>query len=42
MPGVQAAGIGSLPVETNETSMAGTNPAIAISQFQFKKIRALR
>jgi hypothetical protein len=42
MPGVRAAGIGSLPVETNETSMAGAAPAIAFSQFQFKKIRALR
>jgi len=30
------------PVETNERRMAGKNPAIALSQFQFKKIRALR
>jgi hypothetical protein len=29
-------------VETNETSMAGRIPAIALSQFQLKKIRALR
>jgi hypothetical protein len=29
------------PVETNER-MAGKNPAIALPQFQLKKIRALR
>ncbi|WP_246755920.1 hypothetical protein [Bradyrhizobium sp. CCBAU 53338] len=30
------------PVETNEALMAGKTPAIALPQFQFKKIRALR
>jgi hypothetical protein len=30
------------PVETNEARMAGKNPAIALPQLQFKKIRALR
>ncbi|WP_342741114.1 hypothetical protein [Bradyrhizobium sp. B117] len=30
------------PVETNEARMAGKNPAIALPQFQLKKIRALR
>jgi hypothetical protein len=35
-------GICICPVETNEAWMAGANPAIALSQFQFKKIRALR
>jgi hypothetical protein len=30
------------PVETNEAWMAGKNPAIALPQFQLKKIRALR
>jgi len=29
-------------VEANERRMAGKNPATALSQFQFKKIRALR
>ncbi|WP_271600382.1 hypothetical protein [Bradyrhizobium sp. CCBAU 45384] len=30
------------PVETNGAWMAGKNPAIALPQFQLKKIRALR
>jgi hypothetical protein len=30
------------PVETNAARMAGKNPAIALPQFQLKKIRALR
>ncbi|WFU29123.1 hypothetical protein QA649_00250 [Bradyrhizobium sp. CB1717] len=30
------------PVETNEAWMAGKNPAIALPQFQLKKIQALR
>jgi hypothetical protein len=42
MPAFQPRAIGVVPVETNETWMAGTHPAIALSQFQFKKIRALR
>ncbi|WP_245305508.1 hypothetical protein [Bradyrhizobium sp. LTSP857] len=35
-------GIVICPAETNEAWMAGKNPAIALPQFQFKKIRALR
>jgi hypothetical protein len=35
-------GIVICPVETNARWMAGKNPAIALSPFQLKKIRALR
>jgi hypothetical protein len=35
-------GIVICPVGANEAWMAGKNPAIALPQFQFKKIRALR
>ena len=35
-------GIVICPVGANEAWMAGKNPAIALLQFQFKKIRALR
>ena len=35
-------GVEAVPAETNAARMAGINPAIALPQFQLKKIRALR